>query len=88
MTRVVNFLAWVLVSANAVFLAALSYHVVRSGDGVHFYNKTCLTLVDTYSDTRRWAPEQLEAHPVLLSSLEAAKAEALLRDIGGRPHLK
>jgi hypothetical protein len=47
---------------NLLLLAALSVHVVRSGNQVKVIAKDHLTLLDTYEDVSGWSADQVGQH--------------------------
>ena len=44
----------IVINSIALFLAALSLHVIRTDDGLEVITKNHLTLQDTYVDVRHW----------------------------------
>lgn len=54
---------------NLLLLAALSTHVVRSGNQVKVIAKDHLTLLDTYEDVSAWSADQVGQHAAFTARL-------------------
>ncbi len=79
MKRVTSFLTGVLVGA-VVLYGAMTYHVVRAADGVHFVRKISSGLGDTYLDVRQFDAAKWNEHKSLAIALIHADKEELLTD--------
>jgi hypothetical protein len=61
--------------------AALAVHVVRTPTQIVLLTKDKLDFRDTWADTRRWTPEDLKNHPVLVARLLSAGRTDLLSHV-------
>lgn len=79
MKRVTSFLMGVIFGAVGLYVA-MSYHVVRAEDGVHFVRRVSNGLADTYVDIRQFDAAKWHEHRSVAVALINAGQENLLKD--------
>ncbi len=79
MKRVTSFLMGVIVGAVGLY-GAMTYHVVRAEDGVHFVRRVSNGVADTYVDIRQFDAAQWNEHKSMAVALINADKGDLLRD--------
>ena len=75
------FLTGVIVGGLAVF-ASLSYHFIRTKDGVDLVPKQSPVFTETYVDARNFTPAQWAEHKSLVSAI--TRANKLEKIVGGQ----
>jgi hypothetical protein len=79
MKRTTSFLLGVIVGA-VILYAAMTYHVVRSDDGLHLVRKVSSGLGDAYVDIRQFNAARWNEHKSLAVALIYADKEELLSE--------
>ena len=79
MKRVTSFLMGVIVGAVGLY-GAMTYHVVRAADGVHFVRRVSNSLADTYVDIRQFDAAKWNEHKSVAVALINADKGDLLKD--------
>lgn len=75
------FLTGVIVGGIAVF-ASLSYHFIRTNDGVELVPKQSPVFTETYVDARNFTPAQWAEHKSLVAAI--TRANKLEKIVGGQ----
>lgn len=71
MRRFYGFLLGLVIGGTSVYVA-YQYHLVRTPDRLLVVPKTQPSLIDLYSDVRKWTVEDWKKHPALARHLVAS----------------
>lgn len=83
MGRIYTFLLG-LVTGFGLYHAAITYHVVQAGDGLHLVPKQPPRLEEVYVDVREFGFDDWRRHPQLVLAIEKSGKRHLLQEGAAR----